>query len=185
MLDESQVRSKMQQIFDLVASDIASIRVGRATPSLVEDLSVLVYGGQQKMKVQELATIYVIDPQTLEIDPWDKSIIGEIRKGIIAAGVGLNPIIAGEKIRISIPPLTTEDRENYLKLLSAKLESGRVMIRQIRAGFLKDIQKWFEEKQISEDEKYADEKRLQEITDEFIEKINNQGEKKKEELTQL
>jgi len=175
----------MQQVVDLVVSDIASIRVGRATPSLVEDLSVLVYGGQQKLKVQELATISVLDPQTLEIEPWDKSIIGEIRQGILSAGIGLNPVISGEKIRITIPPLTTEDREKYLKLLSAKLESGRVMIRQIRAGFLKEIQKSFEEKEIGEDEKFSQEKRLQEITDEFIAKINEQGEKKKEELTQL
>jgi len=184
-MDESSLRTKMQQVVDLVVSDIASIRIGRATPSLVEDLSVLVYGGQQKLKIQELATISVLDPQTLEIEPWDKSIIGEIRQGIISAGIGLNPVISGEKIRINIPPLTTEDREKYLKLLSAKLESGRVMIRQIRAGFLKEIQKSFEEKEIGEDEKFREEKRLQEITDEFIAKINEQGEKKKEELTQL
>jgi ribosome recycling factor len=184
-MDESSLRAKMQQVVDLVVSDIASIRIGRATPSLVEDLSVLVYGGQQKLKIQELATISVLDPQTLEIEPWDKSIIGEIRQGILSSGIGLNPVISGEKIRINIPPLTTEDREKYLKLLSAKLESGRVMIRQIRAGFLKEIQRSFEEKEISEDEKFREEKRLQEITDEFIAKINDQGEKKKEELTQL
>jgi len=184
-MDESSLRTKMQQVVDLVVSDIASIRIGRATPSLVEDLSVLVYGGQQKLKIQELATISVLDPQTLEIEPWDKSIIGEIRQGILSSGIGLNPVISGEKIRINIPPLTTEDREKYLKLLSAKLESGRVMIRQIRAGFLKEIQKSFEEKEIGEDEKFSQEKRLQEITDEFIAKINEHGEKKKEELIQL
>jgi len=184
-MDESSLRTKMQQVVDLVVSDIASIRIGRATPSLVEDLSVLVYSGQQKLKIQELATISVLDPQTLEIEPWDKSIIGEIRQGILSSGIGLNPVISGEKIRINIPPLTTEDREKYLKLLSAKLESGRVMIRQIRAGFLKEIQKSFEEKEIGEDEKFSQEKRLQEITDEFIAKINEHGEKKKEELIQL
>ena len=184
-MDESSLRTKMQQVVDLVVSDIASIRIGRATPSLVEDLSVLVYSGQQKLKIQELATISVLDPQTLEIEPWDKSIIGEIRQGILSSGIGLNPVITGEKIRINIPPLTTEDREKYLKLLSAKLESGRVMIRQIRAGFLKEIQKSFEEKEIGEDEKFSQEKRLQEITDEFIAKINEHGEKKKEELIQL
>ena len=70
--------SKMQQVLDLVVSDIASIRTGRATPALVEDLHVAVYGGQQKLKIQELATISAPDIQTLVIEPWDKSIIGEI-----------------------------------------------------------------------------------------------------------
>jgi len=182
-MDEGQIRSRMQQVLDLVVSDMASIRVGRATPSLVENLMMTVYGGQQKLKLQELATISVLDAQTLEIEPWDRSILGEIKEGILSAGIGLNPIITGDKIRINIPPLTTEDREKYLKLLSVKLESGRVMIRQVRASVLKDIQKLFEEKQISEDEKFAQEKKLQEITDDFIHQINEQGEKKKQEIT--
>lgn len=184
-MDESSVREKMQQVLDLVVSDISSLRVGRASPSLIEGLSVLVYGGQEKLKIQELATISVVDPQTLEIEPWDKSIIEEIRKGILTSDLNLNPIVSGDKIRINIPPLTTEDRERYLKLLSAKLESGRVMIRQIRAGFLKEIQKSFEDKEIGEDEKFNREKRLQEITDEFIFQINERGEKKKEEITSI
>lgn len=184
-MDESSVREKMQQVLDLVVSDISSLRVGRASPSLIEDLSVLVYGGQEKLKIQELATISVVDPQTLEIEPWDKSIIEEIRKGILTSDLNLNPVVSGDKIRINIPPLTTEDRERYLKLLSAKLESGRVMIRQIRAVFLKEIQKSFEDKEIGEDEKFNREKRLQEITDEFIFEINERGEKKKEEITSI
>jgi ribosome recycling factor len=121
----------------------------------------------------------------LIIDPWDKSIIGEIRQGILAANIGLNPAIDGEIIRISLPPLTTEDREKYVKLLSTKLENGRVMIRQVRKEALRDIRRSFEEKEISEDEKFNLEKRLQEITDEFMEKISKVGETKKQELLQI
>lgn len=175
----------MQQVIDLIISDIGAIRTGRATPALVEDLQVAVYGGQQKLKVNELGTIAAPDSQTLVIDPWDKSIIGEIRQGILAANIGFNPIIAGEVIRISLPPLTTEDREKYVRLLSAKLENGRIMIRQVRGDAMHEIKKSFEAKEISEDEKFAQEKRLQEITDEFIEDINQAGEKKKEELLQI
>jgi ribosome recycling factor len=116
------------------------------------------------------------------IDPWDKSIIGEIRQGILAANVGMNPSIDGEIIRISMPPLTTEDREKYVKLLSTKLENGKIMIRQIRSDAMHEIKKGFEEKTLTEDEKFASEKRLQEITDEFISKIQEVGEKKKAEL---
>lgn len=175
----------MQQILEMVAADIASIRTGRASTSIVSELAVLVYGGQQKLKIQELATILAPDPQTITIDPWDKSIIGEIRQGILAANIGFNPSIDGEIIRISVPPLTGEDKEKYTRLLSAKLESGRVMIRQVRAEAMHEIKKIFEEKTISEDEKFRQEKVLQEITDAFIGKIDAAGEKKKNELLEI
>lgn len=184
-MDESSIRSKMQQVVDLVASDVASIRTGRATPSLVEDLQVSVYGGAQKLKVQELATISASDTQTLIIEPWDKSIIGEINKGIESANIGLTPSIDGEVIRISLPPMTTEDREKYVKLLSTKVENGRVMIRQIRGDAMKDIKDAFEAKDLSEDERFQQEKRLQKITDEFSGKIEKMGEKKEQELLQV
>jgi ribosome recycling factor len=181
-MDEDQIKEKMQQVVTLVQGDISSIRTGRANPSIVSDLMVAVYGGQQRLKIQEVATITASDAQTIVIDPWDKSIIGEIRQGILSANVGINPSLDGEVIRISVPPLTTEDRERYVKLLSTKLESGRVMIRQVRGDGMKDIKKAFEDKMISEDEKFSQEKHLQEVTDEYVDKIDTLGEKKKEEL---
>src|SRR3989344_3218313 len=184
-MDESQVASKMQKVLELVGSDVASIRTGRATPALVEDIAVSVYGGTQKLKIQELATITVPDPQSLVISPWDKSIIGEIKQGILAANIGLTPSIDAEIIRISLPPMTTEDREKYVKLLSTKIENGRVMIRQIRGDVMHDLKKDFEERNITEDEKFGNEKRLQALTDEFIGKIEEIGERKKEELQQI
>lgn len=185
MLDEQLVRSRMQGVLDLVSADVASVRAGRISPSLVSDVEVLVYGGQQKLKVQELATISVLDAQTLEVEPWDKSIIGEIKQGILASGLNVNPIISGDRIRIVIPPMTSEDRERYLKLVSTKIEAGRVMIRQIRGDFIKDIQKSFDNKEMGEDEKFDQERKLQEITDEFISLVNQLGERKKEELMQI
>ena len=97
----------------------------------------------------------------------------------------MNPSIDGQILRIAFPPLTTEDREKYVKLLSQKLESGRVMVRQVRGEAMRDVKKSFEEKEISEDEKFAAEKKVQDLTDEYIEKINTVGEKKKQELLQL
>jgi len=184
-MDEDRVRSKMQEVLDMITTDIGSIRTGRATPTLVEDLEIPVYGGQQKLKVNELGTITAQDAQTIVIDPWDKSIIGEIKQGILAANVGLNPMIDGEIIRISLPPLTTEDRQKYVKLLSTKLENGRVMIRQVRAEAMRDVKKEFEEKKLSEDEKFNQEKHLQEITDEFIGEIDETGKAKEQELLQI
>lgn len=184
-MDEASITSRMQKVVDMVSSDISSIRTGRATSTLVEDLVISAYGGQQKLKVNELATITTTDARTIVIDPWDKSVIGEIRKGILAANVGLNPVIDGEIIRINLPMMTMEDRQEYVKLLSTKLESGKVMIRQIRGGIMRDIKQKFEEKEITQDDKFNQEKRLQEITDDFIGKIEDLGKKKKEELLQV
>jgi len=184
-MDESSVSSKFQKVIDLVSADIAGIRTGRATPALVENIIVPAYGGTQRLKVMELASITAPDPGQLVINPWDKSIIGDIRKGIEAANIGMNPSIDGEIIRIVMPPMTTEDREKYVKLLSTKLENGRVMIRQVRGDEMHEIKKKFEAKEMTEDEKFGGEKRLQEITDEFIGKIEEMGEKKKAELLQI
>lgn len=175
----------MQSTLDVIASDIAGIRTGRASPSLVENIVCPAYGGTQRLKVMELATIGAPDPSQIVITPWDKSIIGDIRKGILEANIGLNPSIDGEIIRIVIPPMTTEDREKYVKLLSGKLENGKVAIRQVRADEMKNIKDGFEKKEITEDDKFSFEKKLQEITDEFIKKIDEAGEKKKAELLQI
>lgn len=184
-MDEASVKVKMQEVIDLVTSDVSSVRTGRVTSSLVEDIVIPAYGGQQKLKVQELATISVIDTQTLTIAPWDKSIIGDIKQGLISSNSGLNPSIDGDIIRISVPPMTTEDRERYVKLLHQKLENGKVMIRQIRGDTMRDIKDDFEKKDLSEDEKFTAEKNLQKITDEFIERIEDIGKSKEEELMQM
>ena len=184
-MDESSIRSKMQLTLDVVASDIGAIRTGRATPALVENIVCPAYGGTQRLRVMELATISVPDPTQIVINPWDKSIIGDIRKGIVEANIGLNPSIDGEIIRIVIPPMTTEDREKYVKLLSGKLENGKVAVRQVRGDEMHDIKNKFEAKEITEDDKFAFEKKLQEITDEFVAKIDEMGEKKKTELLQI
>ena len=101
------------------------------------------------------------------------------------ANVGLNPSIDGEVIRIAISSLTTEDREKYVKILSTKLENGKVMVRQVRADEMHEIKKKFEAKEITEDDRFGNEKKLQEITDQFIGKIEEMGEKKKTELLQI
>ena len=184
-MDESQVKQKMQGAVDALLNVIGTIRTGRATPNLVQNLEVMVYGGAQKLRILEVAGVSAPDPQTLVIDPWDKSIIGEIKKGIEAANIGMNPNIDGEIIRISVPPLTTEDREKFVKLLSGKLEEARVHVRQVRADVMHGIKKEFDEGKITEDEKFAFEKNLQTLTDTFVGKIEEIGNTKKQELMQL
>ena len=100
----------MQDVINLVVSDIGSLRTGRASAGLVEDIVVSAYGGTQQLKIMELATITTPDTETVVIDPWDKSIIGEIKQAILSANIGLNPMIDEEIIRLSLPQMTTEDR---------------------------------------------------------------------------
>lgn len=175
----------MQKALDALITDIASVRTGRANSAMVENIVVKAYGGAQHLKILEVASITVPDPQMLVIEPWDKSIIGEIKQGLLAANVGLNPSIDGEKIRLLVPPMTTEDREKFVKMLHTKLENGRVAIRQVRADVVHDIKKGFEAKELTEDDKFEQEKAVQAITDEFIQKIAEVGEKKEQELRTL
>lgn len=184
-MDETNIRQRMQAALEAVRQDAGSIRTGRATSALVENIMIDAYGGQQKLRVMELATITAPDPQSIVISPWDKSIVGDIKKGIEQANVGLTPVIAGEVIRINIPALTTEDRENYIKLLHQKLENGRITIRQARQEGMHAVRDAFEKKEISEDQKVVQEKRLQEITDEYIGKIEEVGETKEKELRSI
>ncbi len=181
-MDDALISSKMQAVLDLVVSDIGTIRTGRAAPALIESIVIPAYGGTQKLKLVELASITAPDPQTLVVEPWDKSIIGEIRQGILAANAGFNPAIDGSLIRLTLAPLTTEDREKYAKLLSGKTESGRVMIRQIRGEAMHAAKKAYEAKEISEDEKFGQEKKIQELTDQFVAKIEAASDAKKKEI---
>jgi len=181
-MDKASVDKEMQDVVSLVNDDIASIRTGRATTSMVENIMIDAYGGAQKLKIIELGSITTPDTETVVIDPWDKSVIGDIKKGIMAANVGFNPSVDGEIIRITIPPMTTEDRQKFVKLLHQKQENGRIMIRQVRVMAMKSIKTDFTNKKISEDEKLSQEKQVQELTDRYTKKINDIGKAKEEEL---
>lgn len=178
----SSTRERMKKAIEVTRTDLSSIRSGRATPALVENVVVAVYGGTQHLKMMEVSTITTLDTKTLVISPFDPSIINEIARGIEAANVGLTPNVDGEVIRISLPPLSEERRQEYLKLAKAKLESGRIMVRQVRHDAMKELSKVESDGTISEDEKKTGEKKIQELTDEMIAEIDAMGQKKEEEL---
>ena len=182
-MDFSTTTVLMQKAVDHFRQEIAAIRTGRAVPALIENICVSAYGGAQKLTVKELGTITTMDSQTLVVQPWDLSVVGEIRQGILAANVGLTPVIDNNIIRISVPSLTTERRQEYVKLLREKMEEARVSIRNVRQDKMREIKVAFEEKGISEDEKFKAEEELQKITDEHAGKIEEIGEKKEEEIT--
>lgn len=180
-----EVRRKMQKVLEVLRNDIATVRTGRAAPSLVENISVLVYGGSTRMKILEVATIVASDPQTLAITPFDNSIIGEIQKGIMETNVGLNPVIDGQLIRIAIPQLSEERRGQLIHLMKQKLEGGKIQIRQVRHEAMSDIKKKQNNSEISEDDMTHLEKEVQKETDKAMAETEAMGEKKEQELMQI
>lgn len=183
------LRGKMQKVLEVLRIDLSTVRTGRAAPSLVENIVINAYGGPpaggSRLKVMELATISASDSQTLVITPFDNSITSEIQKGIQEANVGLNPIIDGVVIRISIPPLSEERRGQLIHLMRQKLEGGKIQVRQVRHEAMNEVKKQYNDKTISEDEMLHLEKEIQKETDTTIEEIEAMGKKKEEELMQI
>lgn len=163
--------------------EIAGIRAGRANPSLVENVSVEVYG--TRMKLNEVGNISAPQPTLLTVQVWDGSILDNVIKAIQEANLGLNPSNEGTMIRLPIPPLTAERREEFIKLLHQKLETARVEIRQKRADFRNEWKKLSDGGQFGEDEFFRREKLLQELVDKKIMEVESLGKSKEEELTQI
>lgn len=176
------VSMRMQKVIEYVKSDVAMIRTGRANPALVENIVVNAYGGTTKLKVMELATISVPEPQMLVISPFDQSIIGEIRRDVEAANIGVVPNIDNSVIRISFPPLTSDRRLEYVKLLHRKLEDGRVKVRQVRHDKMTELKRLFEEGELPEDDRTGLESELQDLTDKMMESIEEFRKVKEAEL---
>lgn len=174
----NQAQVSMQKVIEVLKTDLATVRAGKATPGIVENIVVAAYGGTQRLKVVELAQIAAVDAQTLVITPYDQSIIGEINKAILEGNVGLSPNIDGTIIRISIPPLSEERRLQLVGLVNQKLEGGKIQIRQVRHEAMNDVKK----QELSEDEEAHLEKEIQKLTDETILEIENMGKAKEQEL---
>ena len=181
----SEAKQGMQRVFSVLGEDLGTIRTGRATPALIENISVVVYSGTQRLKIREIGTVFASDPRTLVLTPFDHSILDDIQKGIMSANVGLTPSNDGNVIRISVPPLSQERRLDLTKLVKQKLENGRIMIRQVRHEAMADVKKKFTGKEISEEEMRRLEKEIQKITDEIMAQIESLRERKEQELMQI
>lgn len=141
--------NRLAQAMEVIKKDLSTVRTGRAKPSIVEDVRVEAYG--TVMSVRELATISAPDPSLITVAPWDKSLISAVAAGINKAGLNLNAVVDGDVIKISIPALTQERREELVKQVHQKIESGKVMIRQIRTEIKEEIEAQEGESGVSED----------------------------------
>ena len=181
----AQTRDKMKKTLEVVRNDLGTIRTGRATPALVEHVVVNAYDGTAKMKLAEMATITTSDSRTLVVAPFDTTQTKAIEKAILEANIGLTPMVDGSIIRLTIPSLTEERREEFIKLAKAKIEGGRVMVRQIRHDMMAQLKRAKDAEEVNEDELTFTEKKIQDLTDELMVEIDTLWSKKEEELRQI
>jgi ribosome recycling factor len=177
------LRERMQKSVDALHDDLMSIRTGRASPALVERLPVEYYGVPTPLN--QLAGIAAPEPRLLVIRPYDPGALEEIERALLKSDLGLTPMNDGNLIRLNIPRLTEERRRELVKVVSRRVEEGRVSIRNLRRDALQDLKDFEKEKMISEDDFYRGKDSVQEQTDEFIEKIDEIGKNKEEELMEI
>ncbi|HLD61226.1 MAG TPA: ribosome recycling factor [Patescibacteria group bacterium] len=168
------------QAIDHLKSEVSQLRTGRASTAMVEGITVEAYGSRQPVKA--VGTIMVADPKTLTIEPWDKSLLQALEKGIRDSGIGINPVNDGKLIRLSLPDLTSERRQELVKVLNQKLEQGKISIRKVREEVREMIAMEEKDKSISEDEKFRLQEELEKMVKGYNDELEKIGEGKEKEI---
>ena len=174
---------RMKGAMTALEEDLAAIRTGRASPALVEKLSVAYYGTSTPL--QQLATIAAPEPQLITIRPFDPNAINEIERAIQASDLGLTPTNDGKLVRLTIPPLNEERRQELVKLVHRRVEESKVAVRNVRRDALEALRDLENEKLIGEDDFHRSKDDLQKLTDEHIERIDEVGKRKEEEILEV
>lgn len=154
-------KNDLKKIEESFKTELVSLRVGRATPALVENILVDYYG--EKVPIKQTASISAPEPRTLIIEPWDKNILPNLEKAILTSDLNLSPIVDKNLIRINIPPLTEERRRAMSKILGSKLEEAKIKYRVVRDKIIKEVGELFDAKKIAEDEKFQMKEQIQRI----------------------
>ena len=185
MLDDvyKDAKARMDGSIQALEDDLSGIRTGRAHPGLVDKIMVDYYGVPTPLK--QLASISVPEPRQLLIRPFDASSLKAIEKGILTSDLGITPINDGKAIRLNLPALTEERRQELVRISQARVEEARISVRNVRRDSIKDLREFEHEKMISEDDLKRGEEELQKITDEKIEAINEVGERKEKEILEV
>jgi ribosome recycling factor len=185
MKDEilSEMRQKMEKTLDSLTREFKKMRTGRASVSILDGIKVECYGSQ--MRLNQIASISNPESRLLTIQPWDQSIMGNIEKSILKSGLGLTPMNDGKLIRISIPPLTEERRKELAKVAKKMAEESKIIIRNHRREANEMLKELKNEGEISEDELYKHQDKVQRITDEFIGKADEIRKEKEDEILEF
>jgi len=179
----SAAESNMQKTVEIVKREFASLRAGRATPALLDRITVNYYG--TPTPINQLATISVPEPRLLVVQPWDKSITGEIEKAILKSDLGITPTSDGNVIRLTIPQLTEERRQELVKVIKKKAEEGRVAIRNIRRDANDQLKAKEKEGEITEDELRRGQDEVQRLTDKYVKEIDRLLQAKEKEIMEI
>ncbi|OGN96337.1 MAG: ribosome recycling factor [Chloroflexi bacterium RBG_13_51_36] len=185
MLDElfAELNSRMQKAVDGLAKEFATIRAGRATPALLDNI-VVDYQGTT-MPLYQLATLSVPEANLIIIQPWDRTSLRDIERAILTANIGLNPANDGNIIRVIIPPLSEERRKELVKFVSKKVEERRIAIRNIRRDGIEKLREMAKNKEISEDELKNNTKKIDQLTEVCVEKVTELGQRKEDEIREI
>jgi len=176
----SGTEHKMRKTVDATAREFSTIRTGRASGALVEGIMVDYYGTPTPLK--QMASIATPDARLITIQPWDKSAMPNIEKSILKSNLGITPSNDGKIIRISIPPLTNERKEELDRVLKKIAEDGRVSLRTARRDANEDIKKLEKDKQATEDERFRSQEDIQKLTDKYTKEIDDLLAKKEKEI---
>lgn len=174
---------RMSKAAEALRNNLSTIRTGRASPALVENLKVEVYGSQ--MPLNQIASISAPEPRLLVIRPWDANTTSAVEKAILKSDLGLTPSTDGQIIRLTIPRLTEERRQELVKLVSKRVEESRVAVRNCRRDSQDDLRDLEKEKMISEDDLYEGRDKLQEVTDKYNKLVAEIGEAKEHEIMEI
>lgn len=175
--------TKMGKSLESLAHELAKIRTGRAHPSLLEHIHVNYYGTE--VPLNQAANINIEDPRTLSVTPFDKSMVGAIEKAIMSSDLGLNPATAGTTIRVPLPPLTEQRRQELAKVVHAEGEQAKIAIRNIRRDANHRLKELLKEKAITEDDERRAENEIQQITDKHVAKVDETVAAKERDLMEI
>ena len=176
----SEVKTRMDGAIERVRRDMASVRTGRATVSLLDGVQVEAYGS--KMPINQVATLSVPEPAMIVVQPFDPSVMGAIEKAIRASDLGLNPANDGKVVRVPIPALTDDRRKELSRHVHKQAEEGRNGVRQVRRDANDRLKKLLKEHKISEDDERKGLDQIQKVTDDHVKLIDDQQKKKDQEL---
>lgn len=185
MLEEiySQVEEKMKNTLKVVTQELSYIRTGKASITILDPVRVDYYG--EETPLNQVATLSAPQPDLLVVAPWDTSLIPEIEKAILKSNLGLNPFNDGKAIKIPIPPLSEERRQELARVVAKTSEDGKTSIRNCRRLGNEKVKQLEKDKEISQDDEHRAYQKIQELTDSYIEKIEELSEKKRKELLQI
>lgn len=178
-----QTEEKMKKTLSALEEEFNTLRTGRASPALFDKVRVEYYGNPTPLN--QVATISAPEARLVVIQPWDKSIIGEIEKAIQKSELSVNPSNDGKVIRINIPPLTEERRKEFVKIAKNMAEQSRVSLRNVRREANDELKKAQKDGEISEDELKRAEDDVQKLTDKYVEQINDKLEAKEQEILEI